>query len=253
MFYDKIKDQKPENRELWYWDIIDGKPLCQWYHDAENTINILSILEERAEFEIDVSKFSYYFRSYEWVHKNDPDALKYILSKLHEPVSEIVKENVILLLNHYELYTITELVNKFLRVKKNKKLRLFIRQLHLKRKTLTRFINNINSKQCLLEHVKSNSEKFSESHSFRDILLMINFCDTRKNTKDFKEYIQTLIWFLNHSPNDLDKGLPKLLHEELLDQIVNYCVQHDYFELLMYLKTHIKPSKCKSLLTLIRS
>ncbi len=240
MFYDIIENMDFEEEDEYSWEIIDGQPRYRWYKDALNSVHLIECSD--ANHNIDNENFSDlkpWYDGVKWVTQNDPEALKYIMGVLTEPVTHIVKEKFLDNLKKLEYYKACAIVNEHLRSYPVPKERTLKRNKEKSLSDISFLVIRIKSTSDLLYKAKTKQQHKLHDEELKECLGALLNIDGLLGGNIEKE-ILAMEWLRENSPDDVKNQFTEKVCIEIKDQLIRILSEYEKYKLCSFLKELIE-------------
>ncbi len=241
MYYAIVEEMDFEEATEYDWELIDGQKRYRWYKNARNSVHLISACD--ANHDIDNQDFSdlkLYYDSVEWVAKNDPEALIYIMGTLTKPVTQIVKDKLLYHLAEFGYYKSCAVVKEHLASYPAPPERTFERK---KKKAIKDVEENIvEAYKVISERLykfKTEEKQKLYDKNFSDAFgSLLNIWGLSK--EDLTESLPLLEWLFENSADDLKQLFSLKLCEEIKDQFLQVLAEKEMYKLHTFINEIIE-------------
>lgn len=239
MYYDIVENMDDDKADQYDWEIVDGKPRYRWYKYALNSVYMISSIDEKINIEdIPFDDLDPWYECVDWVAKNDPEALMHIMSKLVDPVHNIVKKKLLENLEDREYYSACVIVEAYLQSKPEPKERIFNRQKEKYTKVVnTDIVQQLEDMSQMLHNIKTTAKEKLYKKDLQEPLSYLLNVEKFAGSK-IDGFIEALEWMHKNSPEELKLIFNTQILIEIKDNFLNYLATQELYHLCSFL------SKC---------
>lgn len=237
------QESDPFSKEWDYTEeIVDGKKRYRWYKHALNSVH--ELIECDRWFDIsphNFEEFNYLFEGVQWVTKNDPRSLEYIMSELTPTVNQIVKDKLIEILKDFEYFDACAIIKEHLKSKPNDPVQAYEQKRKRVLKKIEPYAKTIEDKSSLLQSLRLSSYdkmQSKEQHLVEAFSVLLNL-DRDGGLKKLQENIDDLDWLYKNDQDLLAHLFSDELCLETKDLFLKPFIILEEYELLTFFKTKI--------------
>ena len=243
MYYAIIEGMSNLQSAAYQWEIIDGRKRYRWYKLALNSVHLIESCDADHDIEDqDFSDMKEFYDCVEWVAKNDPEALVYIMGTLTKPVPHIVKEKLVFHLSQLDYYNSVAIVKNHLASHPGDKKRYFNRR---KEKAIKNIELNI------VKRYKEISDqlykyKTEEKHKLFDENLTDAFgvvLNPSISRKEMSDSLASMEWLRVNDPEALKQKLSIKMCKEVKDKLLKSLAEEELYELYTFINQCIETYK----------